>query len=183
MLKLTGGDQQGRALKWLDIPEIRPTPARVREALCNILSDRLPQAVCWDLCAGSGGVGLEFLSRGAAEVSFIVHNRRAMTLVRQNIRDLGWEKQTRFFQGDLVRFLKLQKTLTPDLIYCDPPYDGSLYQKSLAHLAELPLANERCLLIIEYRRRKQSWQLLEPWVIIDERTYGDTCLAFLERTK
>lgn len=183
MLKLTGGDQQGRALKWLDIPEIRPTPARVREALCNIVGERLPGAVCWDLCAGSGGVGLEFLSRGAVEVSFIEHNRRALALTKQNVSDLGWEQQSRFFQGDLMRFLKLQKQLDVDLIYCDPPYDGSLYQKSLEELAKLPLIKDRCLLILEYRRRKQSWQVTEPWVLIDERTYGDTCLAFLERVK
>ncbi len=183
MLKLTGGDQQGRALKWLDIPEVRPTPARVREALCNIIGERLPGAVCWDLCAGSGGVGLEFLSRGAESVSFVEHNRRALGLTKQNIRDLGWQKQCRFFEGDLIRFLKLQKSLDADLVYCDPPYDGNLYQKSLEHLAELPLTKERCLLVLEYRRRKQSWQLLEPWILIDERRYGDTCLAFLERTK
>lgn len=183
MLKLVGGSHRGRRLKWLDIPDIRPTPARVREALFNILADRINGSHWWDLCCGSGVVGLEALSHGAERVVFVEQNARSLQLLRQNLTQLDMQSQTRLQQQDLRRFLKQQKQLSAEFIYCDPPYDSPLYQPVVDQLATLPLAPElpAVTLILEYRRQQTHWQLAAPWQITDTRQYGDTCLAFLER--
>ncbi|MBF2054806.1 MAG: 16S rRNA (guanine(966)-N(2))-methyltransferase RsmD [Candidatus Sericytochromatia bacterium] len=183
MLKIVGGSHRGRRLKWLDIPEIRPTPARVREAVFNILADRVPDSNWWDLCCGSGVVGLEALSHGAASVVFVEQNPRSLRLLRENIHTLELQAQTRLQQQDLRRFLHQQKQLSAAFVYCDPPYESPLYQPVVERLAALPLAEglEQVTLILEYRRRQASWTLQSPWQLVDTREYGDTCLAFLER--
>lgn len=185
MLRLTGGEHKGRSLKWLDIPQIRPTPARVREALFNILGD-IQGSVWWDLCAGSGVIGLEALSHGAERVTLVEKNRRAVQLMRDNLQLLRLSGQAQLYNHDVVRFLKTQSQLSADYIYCDPPYaDAALYQKVLQLLSELPLpaqaAEQRCLLVLEYRKHAQHWQPTAPWQWLDTRSYGDTCLALLER--
>jgi len=184
MLKLTGGDHKGRSLKWLNIAEIRPTPARVREAIFNVLVEQIEGSQCWDLCCGSGVVGLEALSRGAAHVTFVEHNTRSLGLLRQNLQHLGLKSQARVIGADLRRFLQQQKTLTAALIYCDPPYDSQLYQPVLDELGQKPAAPglEQVTLILEYRRGQLNWEARAPWVLQETRKYGDTCLAFLQRS-
>lgn len=183
MLKLVGGAYRGRRLKWLDIPDIRPTPARVREALFNILADRVPDSHWWDLCCGSGVVGLEALSHGAASVVFVEHNARSLQLLRDNLQTFDLKARARLQQQDLRRFLRQQKQLSASLIYCDPPYESPLYQPVVEQLAALPLTEglTQVTLILEYRRQHPNWTLIAPWELVDTRQYGDTCLAFLER--
>lgn len=181
MLKLTGGAHRGRALKWLDTPTIRPTPARVREAVFNMLAEEVADSRWWDLCCGSGVVGLEALSRDAAEVNFVDQNRRSLELLKQNLATFGLKPQARVYCQDVRNWLHRQHQIDADLIYCDPPYDSPVYQPILDRLGELPLARERVLLILEYRKGKPRWQPPAVWALYDERSYGDTCLALLER--
>lgn len=181
MLKLTGGHHKNRSLKWLDTPSIRPTPARVREAIFNILASELEGSHWWDLCCGSGVVGLDALSRGAAQVSFIDQNRRSLELLKANLQTLNLKPQSRVYCQDAVRWLRLQKSLAADIIYCDPPYASKVYQPildSLAQLAPDP-AHPSVTLILEHRKDQQNWQLPETWQIADQRQYGDTALAFI----
>lgn len=183
MLKLTGGEHRGRALKWLDTPTIRPTPARVREAIFNILAEETAGSRWWDLCCGSGVVGIEALSRDAESVMFVDQNRRSLELLKENLAKLGLKSRTKVFCQDVRRWLGGQGQIDADLIYCDPPYDSPVYQPILDRLGELPLGRPRLTLILEYRRGKARWQPGPIWGLLDERTYGDTCLALLERTE
>lgn len=184
MLKLTGGEHRGRNLKWLDIPGIRPTPARVREAVFNIFSHELIDSHWWDLCCGSGVMGLEALSRGAKQVCFVDQNRRSLHLLRQNLEVLKLQHQARIIGANLGHFLKRQTELNAQFIYCDPPYDSPLYRPVVEELGQMPLAEgiSEVVLILEYRRHQQNWDLSTPWQEIEQRNYGDTCLSFLRRT-
>lgn len=184
MLKLTGGEHKGRPLKWLDTPTIRPTPARVREAIFNILAAELEASRWWDLCCGSGVVGLEALSRGAASVVFVDQNKRSLDLLKANLRTLGIDKQAKVLGLELLRMLKQQPVIDAEFIYCDPPYESPIYQPLLDRLGEMPLAEgiETVTLVLEHRRGKPPWQDQGPWVTLDQRQYGDTSLVILERS-
>lgn len=185
MLKLTGGDHRGRALKWLDTPSIRPTPARVREAIFNMLANEVADSRWWDLCCGSGVVGLEALSRGAEKVLFVDENRRSLQLLNDNLQKLDLKPQSQIVCQNVLRWLKhWQGTgvgIDARYIYCDPPYESKLYQPLLDSLGELPLGQAQLTLILEYRKGHQHWQVQAPWELREERAYGDTCLALLER--
>lgn len=191
MLKLTGGEHKGRPLKWLDSTRIRPTPARVREALCNIFAEDIAGSRWWDLYCGSGSVGLEMLSRGAEEVLFVDHNRQSLNYLKQNIKQFGLQQQAKIQSSDIRAFLKRQKSIDAHFIYCDPPYDAHhLYRDSLKMLGQLPWtpASERSgslNLLIETRQRDQPWEkepeLLDAWKLRDSRRYGDIRIHHLER--
>ncbi len=106
-------------------PKVRPMPAKLKEALFNILQDRVKGADCLDGFAGSGAVGLEALSRGAASVVFLEAYPAAAKIIRQNIERLGVEAQTRVlleeFNRGVIRLAKEKKQF--DLIFIDPPYE------------------------------------------------------------
>ncbi|PKL74880.1 MAG: 16S rRNA (guanine(966)-N(2))-methyltransferase RsmD [Candidatus Melainabacteria bacterium HGW-Melainabacteria-1] len=181
MLKLTGGEFGGRTLKWLDTPTIRPTPARVREAVFNILATELDDSIWWDLCCGSGVVGFEALSRGAAKVVFVDENRRALQLLKDNLRQYGLIERAEVFCMDAVRWLKLRNTINADFIYCDPPYASRIYRPLIETMGALPLEPAMVTLLLEHRKGDQPWSDLAGWTETDTRHYGDTCLALLER--
>lgn len=191
MLKLTGGEHKGRPLKWLDSTRIRPTPARVREALCNIFKSEIADSHWWDLCCGSGSVGLEMLSRDAAQVHFVDHNRQSLNYLRQNLRQFELKDRARITTSGLRPFLKRQKQIDAHFIYCDPPYDDHpLYLEVLQRLKTLPWqppagAPDKLTLILETRHRKLPWyeqpEWLDGWDVRDTRRYGDIQLNILER--
>lgn len=180
MLKLTGGEHKGRRLKWLDKSEVRPTPARVREALFHRWSDQLEDSVWWDLCAGSGVIGLEALSRGAAQVTFVEQNTRALQLIKENLAVM--DLQASLYRNRVQQFLKRQGTIDADFIYFDPPYDDArLYAYVIQRLDEMPLDCPSSTLCIEYRKRHKNWEAPQHWQFLETREYGDVFIDLLER--
>jgi 16S rRNA (guanine966-N2)-methyltransferase len=99
--------------------ETRPTPDRLREALFNVLSPRIGGAVFVDLYAGTGAVGIEALSRGAARAIFVEKNRAALNVIRENVRALGIESRADVRQGNPAKVLDLFQS---DIVFLDPPY-------------------------------------------------------------
>ena len=180
MLRITGGQWRNRSLKWLDTPDIRPTSAKVREALFQVLGPELPGAVCWDLCAGSGVMGFEALSRGAAEVTFVERNRRAAGLIRQNLEQFG--VQARVIPADLLVFLRRERQRV-DLIYIDPPYASPVYAP-LMEVIDQTVAqwgSGQTLLCLEHRKDFSPRSDLQHWELEQVRTYGDTHLTLLRQ--
>ncbi|HKJ76990.1 MAG TPA: 16S rRNA (guanine(966)-N(2))-methyltransferase RsmD [Gammaproteobacteria bacterium] len=119
-LRIVGGRWRGRRLTFPDAGGVRPTADRIRETLFNWLQPVVPGARCLDLFAGSGGLGLEALSRGAAEVVFVERDRRLADQLRANLETLGAEG-ARVVQQDARTYLK--GPCRPfDLVFLDPPF-------------------------------------------------------------
>jgi 16S rRNA (guanine966-N2)-methyltransferase len=139
----------------------------VREALFSMLGD-VSGARVLDLYAGSGALGIEALSRGAASALFVENDARSAAVIRRNLADLGAEGQVR--REDVLHFLNAAED-TFDLVLCDPPYD--LAPRLAAALAErLPaVTSEDARIVIESDKRRP---LQLPLAILRERTYGDT---------
>jgi len=173
-VRVVAGEFGGRRLHSPRGVRTRPTADRVREALFSMLGD-VSGARVLDLCAGSGALGIEALSRGARSVVFVERDPRAAAVIERNLASLGVEQ--RVVRQDAVRFLTRTEGMF-DLVLCDPPYD------SASRLAE-PLAERLPAITADHARivtesdKRMPLQL--PFALLTERTYGDTRIAIHAR--
>jgi 16S rRNA (guanine(966)-N(2))-methyltransferase RsmD len=157
-LRIIAGLYRGRQLKSPPSLEVRPTSDRLRETLFNILAPQISNTRFLDLCAGSGAVGIEALSRGAAQATFVDLSRKICGLIESNL-DLCRipEDQTEVFNSDAADFLHqaIQRKMAPwDIVYFDPPYQDD-YLRLLnflgSHTNEL-LANSGRVIVEHYHK-------------------------------
>src|SRR5579859_2136660 len=115
-LRVTGGESRGRRLK---APRnIRPTQGVVKEAIFNIVGAEIPDALVVDLFAGSGALGIEALSRGAAHVTFVDREPRGLAILRQNLDALGFKDRARVIRADAARWLEARPTRSRGRTWC-----------------------------------------------------------------
>jgi len=175
-LRIVAGRYGGRRLRAPVGTATRPTADRVREALFSILGDVSGLRVL-DLFAGSGALGIEALSRGAAEAVFVDSAPRAVAAVKANLDALGLE--ARVHRRAALAFLDGASGEAPfDLLFCDPPYDAA--GRLAGPLAErLPaILSENARIVTESDKRSP---LQLPLPLLRERTYGDTRIAVHRR--
>jgi 16S rRNA (guanine966-N2)-methyltransferase len=134
ILRIIGGRHRGRRLRFPAGIEIRPTPDRVRETLFNWLQPRIDQSRVLDLFAGSGALGLEALSRGAAQVTFVEKDRRAAAAIEAVATE--WrESALTVVCADALGWLTRTDGAPFDIVFLDPPYDADLLARAAAQLA------------------------------------------------
>jgi 16S rRNA (guanine966-N2)-methyltransferase len=119
-MRVIGGEFRSRRLKTIPGLATRPTPDRLREALFNVLASHIAGTVFLDAYAGTGAVGIEALSRGAARCVFLERGRRAVEAIRENLHALGIENRGRVVVGPVLATLKGQPA---DIVFLDPPYE------------------------------------------------------------
>lgn len=182
MMRISGGEWGGRPLSGPKKPVIRPTEDRVRQALFNILGHRIIDALVLDLYAGTGALGLESLSRGAARAVFIDKHNHALDLIRDNLRRFEVSSdQYHIFSGDALQWLsrnELKNQGPFDIIFIDPPYEMDLYQPALIRIAESEILSRDGWAVLEYSIRRPPAPPTDPWQCIKTRTYGETALDF-----
>jgi 16S rRNA (guanine966-N2)-methyltransferase len=173
MLRIIGGRHRGRRLRFPSGVDIRPTPDRVRETLFNWLQPRITGARVLDLFAGSGALGLEALSRGAANVTFIEKDRRAALAIEAVLRE--WhEAQTSVICADAMAWLTSSTPAIPfDLVFLDPPYDSGLLNGAAAALSRTGLLAPAARIYIERRARDPMPGLPDGWQCIRDGRAGD----------
>ena len=126
-IRIIGGRFKGRKLPVLDCDGLRPTPDRVRETVFNWLMHDINQALCLDICAGSGGLGFEALSRGAKHVDFIEHEAKVIAQLKQNQAHLGLSSQTMdIVQSKAEQWLAQRPPQAYDIVFVDPPYQANI---------------------------------------------------------
>ncbi|HEV2475520.1 MAG TPA: 16S rRNA (guanine(966)-N(2))-methyltransferase RsmD [Candidatus Dormibacteraeota bacterium] len=175
-LRVSGGEARGRRLK---APKnIRPTQGIVKQALFNIVGPDIDGAVVLDLFAGSGAIGIEALSRGAAEVWFVDQQARGLAILRQNLDALGFKDRAHVARGDVVRWLEASPNVikSADFVFLDPPYEDVVLDRALNVLDRL-LVNATVL--AEHSRRQQL-PALERLRVDRERRYGDTVVTVMK---
>lgn len=135
-MRVIGGEFRSRRLKSLPGIDTRPTPDRLRETLFNILAPEIEDTVFIDAYAGTGAVGIEALSRGAARVIFIEKSFAAAQVIRENLVMLGLNGRAEVLQGRVLQYLPRR---TADVVFIDPPYSlEHEYQESLGILGRVP---------------------------------------------
>jgi len=179
-MRIIAGEYKGRRLKALDGISVRPTSDRMRETLFNILAPRIEGARFVDLCAGSGAIGIEALSRGAEHVTFVESSRKAASVISENLRHCGIRENYKFLMREAVTTLKYlsREEQRFDIIYFDPPYDSELYTPVLWQIARGGLLAEDGIVIVEHRRQlllAPNYDNLRPY---RELPQGESCLTF-----
>ena len=185
MLRISAGLFKGRTLQ--TPPGIRATETKVRQALYNILGSFVEGARVIDGFAGSGSLGLEALSRGAAFAAFIESDTEAVLCLRDNLERLGGELQRevwRVVHFDAERGLRqLAKTEPPfDLILLDPPYRTEEGKKALNTIVECAMLAPAGMLVIEHDRGTSLPSVIGPVQQWKQHRYGDTVLSFYRRS-
>ena len=187
-MRIVGGRLRGRALAAPKSQAIRPTADRLRESLFNILThaygDPIAGARVLDLFAGTGALGIEALSRGAASVMLVESDRAAVAAIEQNFAQTGLSGRVR--KQDVFDFLGHASTAEPyDLIFADPPYDksklGDAFTKLLLRNDRLParLTSEGIFVLEKWPGERLP--ATDFWEVMRRKTYGATETVFLRR--
>lgn len=183
-MRVIAGIYRGRVLKSPSNFKTRPTSDRLRETLFNIISPKINEDTRFlDLCAGTGAVGIEALSRGAGFAAFVDKSRRSCGLVEANLDALEIpEDDTEVFCSSAESFVGRERQETWDIIYFDPPYEND-YSQVLSEIgtAENSILKDGGLLIVEHHSKKQIPDVvnnLRRWRILKQ---GETFLSFYEK--
>jgi 16S rRNA (guanine966-N2)-methyltransferase len=182
-MRIVGGDLRGRTLVAPRSSAIRPTTDRTREAIFNVITHRRPGklegARVLDLFAGTGALGIEALSRGAAMCLFVEDAAEARGLIRDNVEALGLTGRTKIFRRDATSLGKVGTMQPFDIVFADPPYGKGLGELALASAIEGGWLAPEALVVLE---ETADVRFVAPkgLSVADERDYGDTVIRFLD---
>ena len=184
-MRIVGGAFRGRALATPRSDAIRPTSDRTREAVFNVIAhnwpERLEGARVLDLFSGTGALGLEALSRGAAQCLFIEESAEGRGLIRTNIEEFGLQGRARIFRRDATR-LGEAGTIAPfDLVFADPPYGKGLAERALESALAGGWLKPDALVVVE-EAASSPFQPVEGFDVLQRREWGETSVTFAART-
>jgi 16S rRNA (guanine(966)-N(2))-methyltransferase RsmD len=172
-LRVSGGEAKGRRLK---APRnIRPTQGMVKQAIFNMVGPEIHGAEVVDLFAGSGALGIEALSRGAARVTFVDREPRGLAILRQNLDALGLKASSNVIRADVVRWLETspESIKSALFVFLDPPYEDVVLDRALKVLdREVTGAT-----VLAEHSRRQEVPSLERLRVDRQRRYGDTMVT------
>ena len=182
-MRVIAGSARRLQLKTLDGLDTRPTTDRIKETLFNIIADGLYDCVFLDLFAGSGGIGIEALSRGAKRAVFVEKNPKAMAYVKENLAHTKLSGQAETMQTDALNALgRLEGRESFDYIYMDPPYGKGMERRALEYLSESGLLREDGIIIIETSLDMEVDYVRElGYSIVKSKTYKTNKHIFLAR--
>lgn len=176
-MRVVAGTARGRALSTPQGAATRPTSDRVREAIFNALyslGDVVHEARVLDLFAGSGALGIEALSRGAASATFVERGRPALGAIRRNVTTLGFDALAVIEAADVLDWLR-RASGEYDLVLCDPPYDFDQWPALLELIAGVVPTG---IAVLESDR---EIDVGEQWDVIRTRRYGGTVVSIVQR--
>lgn len=184
-MRIVAGKFRGKQLETPKSDAIRPTSDRAREAVFSIIGSRLGPNLdglyVLDLFAGTGAMGLEALSRGAAHCVFVDTGIEARGLIRGHIESFGLGGQTKLLKRDATDLGPVERMRPADLVFCDPPYGKGLGEKAIASALSGGWIAADALMLIE--DDSDAVIVAPPGTeIIDRRDYGSTAITFLRRT-
>jgi 16S rRNA (guanine(966)-N(2))-methyltransferase RsmD len=183
-MRIIGGEARGRVVRLPAGSRIRPTADRVKESLFNILHSVEGNSFL-DLFAGSGNVGLEALSRGARFATFVEKDICLVRALRESLFQLGFAARAEVIAADAESGLRrfVQQGRRFDIIFTDPPYDQGLVLEMLVWPDMRKALAENGMIVLQHSAREKTEGLpAQPWVVADQRRYGDTVLSFLKET-
>ena len=184
-MRVISGTARVTKLNSIDSMETRPTLDRVKESLFNIIQNKIEDSVVLDLFAGSGAIGIEFISRGAKKAYFCEKSNSAAQMINQNLKKTRFEDKSEIFKVDYRKCLSelSKRNVKWDVIFIDPPYKEDLAVDDIKKIISLDLLAKNGLIIIETDEKERDLKELEilQVEVNDLRKYGRACLIFLNR--
>lgn len=179
-MRVITGSARGRRLKELEGMETRPTTDKVKESLFSIIQFDIEGRRVLDLFAGTGQLGIEALSRGAAECVFVDRRPDAVELIRENVKLCGLEDAARIKKGDALAYLKSGEKF--DLIFLDPPYATDLLDQVLEEIARFDICRQHGIIVAESAADHILPPVQPPYSLYREYRYGKIKLTVYHRS-
>ena len=183
-VRIIGGEWRGRRLPVVDLPGLRPSGDRARETLFNWLQPHLRGARCVDLFAGTGVLGLEAYSRGAAEVTLVENMPLAAQTLRATLVKLkapGAKSGVHLVETDALKWLQACEPGSLDIVFIDPPFGIRLETQVMTLLAERELVSAGGLVYIETARNSPPMHPGLGWEIVKEETLGEVRMLLMQK--
>jgi 16S rRNA (guanine966-N2)-methyltransferase len=178
-LRIVAGKWRSRLLQIIDEPELRPTPVRIRETLFNWLSPVTEGARCLDLFAGTGALGIEALSRGAAQVVFIEQSVTLVEAIRKNLIKLE-AVNAQVYQRDALDYLCKEDPQPFDIVFLDPPFDTDLIADVCKLLRNNNWLANSAIIYLEQGKDNVKPVLVDEWVITHEKITGKVSYSLMK---
>jgi len=177
-MRVIAGGARGRTIRSARGRAMRPTASKVRETLFNLIGPDIEGCRFLDLCAGSGSVGIEALSRGAAAAVLVDNHPTAITLINRNLSDLGMSSRAVVVRRDAVGALShlARRGQVFDEVFLDPPYDSDVASRCLRSRKWLDIMSPLGRIFVEHRSGT-VWPPLPGWRVEDSRKFGETALT------
>ncbi|MBE9546372.1 MAG: 16S rRNA (guanine(966)-N(2))-methyltransferase RsmD [Proteobacteria bacterium] len=177
-MRIIGGKAKGRRI-FVPKGRIRPTSDMIKEALFNMLPS-MEGKLFLDLFAGTGNIGLEALSRGAAKTVFVEVNTLFIEAIKRNLNTCGFDSNYEIVSAPVEKGLKLlgKRRDQFNIIFADPPYEKNLIKKTLHLLDGSDLISEDGIMIIQHSLREELEGDVGNFILTDRRRYGDTIISF-----
>ena len=182
-MRVIAGSAKRMPLKTIEGLETRPTTDRIKETLFNMISEYLADSNFLDLFSGSGGIGIEALSRGAANAVFVEQNKKAMNCIRENLKFTRLEDYAEVYETDVINALiRMEHKKKFDYVFMDPPYNQLHEKRVLEYLSKSDLLSKDALIIVEASLETDfSYAEELGFVIVKEKIYKTNKHMFLER--
>lgn len=177
-MRVISGLRRGHKLKAPKGDNVRPTEGRVKEALFNILGPIPTEAIVLDVFAGTGSIGIEFLSRGAKKAYFTDTSMESINAIEENLEHTKLKEQSEVIKRDGISFIKNmgRRDLKVDYIFIDPPFAKTdLIEKTMKEIIKSSILKENGLVIVEH---VYEFDLVEGFKLIDNRNYGKKLISF-----
>ncbi len=147
-MRVIAGTARSLPLKTIEGLDTRPTTDRIKETLFNVMMGYIPESKFLDLFAGSGGIGIEALSRGATYCTFVELNPKAVSCIEDNVRFTKFTDKSNIIKADAVSYVRGLKEIDYDVIFMDPPYEKG-YEKQVLNILKDKVFKEDTLIVIE----------------------------------
>ena len=177
-MRVIAGTLKGRRLKAPTWDGLRPTAEKLRETLFNILAPRIAGARVMDGYAGTGALGIEAISRGAARVTFVEQDRRAQTLIAENLAHCGVENGYDIIRARVERAAGDAVVASLDIVLLDPPYDEPPETVTAVMASAGEALAPGGVVVLEHARRRPSPESAGPLIRVRQVTSGDSALSF-----
>ncbi|HWK24526.1 MAG TPA: 16S rRNA (guanine(966)-N(2))-methyltransferase RsmD [Ureibacillus sp.] len=182
-MRVVAGERKGMPLKAITGTTTRPTTDKVKESIFNIIGPFFNGGIVLDLFAGSGGLGIETLSRGATKAIFVEKDGRAFQTLQENIKKCRYEDVSETFKTDATRAVKglLKREIQLDYVFLDPPYHKTEYYDLLLSLVEHGKISDEAILVCEHSIEVTLPTEYGDFTLTRQETYGSTIISIYRK--
>jgi 16S rRNA (guanine(966)-N(2))-methyltransferase RsmD len=184
-MRVIAGTARGRTLKAVPGTTTRPTTDKVKEAIFSMIGPYFDGGRALDLFAGTGGLGIEAISRGIDKAVFIDADRKAIETIQANLATVKFSDQAAVFRNDSLRAVKKlgEKREAFDLVFLDPPYVIQTMHEVIAELQELGLVHADSVIVVEHDAALTYPEQIGAFTCTRRATYGDTAISIYRNTE
>ncbi len=179
-MRVVAGERKGMPLKAIDGNTTRPTTDKVKESIFNMIGPFFEGGLALDLFAGSGGLGIEALSRGAERAIFIEKDNKAYATLQENIKKCRYEDYAEVYRNDAMRAVKAlikRDEIVIDYLFVDPPYHKKEYYDLVEALVEAGKVAEKAIIMCEHSREIKLPDSYGAFQLVRQETYGGTIIS------